>query len=523
MKIKTIFAVVTIALGLATVAQAQTEVFIAGDPALRPELNSAIENLLWGQTGVQRRFSGSDTYNSNVVRYKNAWIGGQGNVTIHINYSSSAEGWIYTAARRSIRYIPDSDTDTGGNAIDVRINRAAPAKLAVPDFHISNEYQASTPWIGTNTISFPENGPTDYEELTDPVVGILPLRLVASKGAPDGLNITPQLARQLYLNGNLRLSQLTGNKSDYGKKVYPLSRGIDSGIRTLWSAANGVGTSTPILTWRANVGNTTNKPVVGVTVVSPGSGYTSAPTVTIAAPGGNGTTATATATVANGRITGFTVTNGGSGYSSAPSVTLSGGNGTLASARAVIQGGTVTSHALWAATGQTLGANGTDNRILGIETSLGNGGYPTFDPLLTAITSTLNLSGGNPGDIYLTILDYKDAAIAINHGAKEVKWSGNLLGTLGTYGNNGTVTANSAPNPLSVGTGTPTLAYGQYDLWGYVRLPYRASLVDNTDKFAVHQAIANQLRDFDAPVRLKDVNVQRSADGGTVRGGRRLE
>ena len=98
---------------------------------------------------------------------------------------------------------------------------------------------------------------------------------------------------------------------------------------------------------------------------------------------------------------------------------------------------------------------------------------------------------------------------------EQIKWTNN--------NNNGTVTTNSTPNPTSVGTATPSLAYGQYDLWGYVRLPYRASLQDNADKFAVHQAIANQLRDFDAPVRLKDVNVQRSADGGTVRGGRRLE
>jgi hypothetical protein len=79
--------------------------------------------------------------------------------------------------------------------------------------------------------------------------------------------------------------------------------------------------------------------VLGVTVVSGGTGYTSAPTVTLSGGGGSG--ATATATVANGKITGFTVTNAGSGYNSAPSVALAGGGGSLASARAVIEGGTV--------------------------------------------------------------------------------------------------------------------------------------------------------------------------------------
>ncbi|MEI8293619.1 MAG: hypothetical protein WCG66_06430 [bacterium] len=523
MKIKNILAAVTAVIGLAITAQAQTTVYIAGAPALRNELTTAIENLLIGQGSVDRTFNGSAIITANVVRWRNATIGGQGNVTIHLDYNGSAGGWKTNSARQNVRYFSDNTT-AGSGKTDVLTNTSAEALLAVPDFHISNEYQASTPWIGTNQVAFPENGATTYQSLVDRVVGILPLRLVASPAAPDGLNITPQLAQQLYTDGELRLSQLTGNQSDYGKKVYPLGRGIDSGVRTLWAAANGVGSTTPILTWNATVGNTTNKAVLGVTVVSPGSGYTSAPTVTIAAPGGNGTTATATATVANGRITGFTVTNGGSGYSSAPSVSLSGGNGTLASARAVIQGGTVTSHALWAATGQTLGTNGTDNRILGIETPEGNGGYATFGPLLTAITSTLSLSGGDPGDIYFTALGDSDADSAIKGGAKEVKWNGNLLGTLGTYGNNGTVTGSSAPNPLSIGTATPSLAYGQYELWGYVRLPYLSSALPNgSAKKAVYDAIAAQLRDFDAPVRLKDVNVQRYNDGGTVVSGRKLQ
>jgi len=58
-------------------------------------------------------------------------------------------------------------------------------------------------------------------------------------------------------------------------------------------------------------------------------GFTGTPTVTIAAPMNSdgtpvvgGSVATATATVSNGIITGFTVTSGGSGYVSAPQVTV---------------------------------------------------------------------------------------------------------------------------------------------------------------------------------------------------------
>src|SRR5262249_1606879 len=67
--------------------------------------------------------------------------------------------------------------------------------------------------------------------------------------------------------------------------------------------------------------------VTGVTITSPGSGYTSAnpPTVTFSAPT-SGVTATGTATVdATGKVTGVTITNPGSGYTSAnpPTFTFS--------------------------------------------------------------------------------------------------------------------------------------------------------------------------------------------------------
>jgi len=68
--------------------------------------------------------------------------------------------------------------------------------------------------------------------------------------------------------------------------------------------------------------------VLSVTVSSAGTGYATAPTITIAAPAlAGGVTATAVATVAGGAVTGITVTNGGSGYTSAPAITISAGSG----------------------------------------------------------------------------------------------------------------------------------------------------------------------------------------------------
>jgi hypothetical protein len=70
-----------------------------------------------------------------------------------------------------------------------------------------------------------------------------------------------------------------------------------------------------------------------VVVTSGGTGYASAPTVTLSGGGGSGAMATATIG-AGGVVTSITVTSGGSGYTSAPTVGFSGGGGSGAAATA---------------------------------------------------------------------------------------------------------------------------------------------------------------------------------------------
>ena len=68
-----------------------------------------------------------------------------------------------------------------------------------------------------------------------------------------------------------------------------------------------------------------------ITPQSGGVGYATAPTVQLVGGGGSG--ATATATVQGGIVTSITITDGGRGYTSLPSVILTGGGGTGAFAR----------------------------------------------------------------------------------------------------------------------------------------------------------------------------------------------
>lgn len=80
--------------------------------------------------------------------------------------------------------------------------------------------------------------------------------------------------------------------------------------------------------------------VSSITVLNPGSAYTSAPTITIAGGGGAGAAATATISTA-GSVTGFTITSIGSGYVSNPTVSITGGGGTGATAEAIALNGII--------------------------------------------------------------------------------------------------------------------------------------------------------------------------------------
>src|SRR5205823_2120721 len=79
--------------------------------------------------------------------------------------------------------------------------------------------------------------------------------------------------------------------------------------------------------------------VIGATVTSGGSGYTSAPTVVFSGGGGTGAAATAAIGASStGGVTTVTVTSGGSGYTSAPAVSFTGGGGSGATGVATISG-----------------------------------------------------------------------------------------------------------------------------------------------------------------------------------------
>ena len=82
--------------------------------------------------------------------------------------------------------------------------------------------------------------------------------------------------------------------------------------------------------------NRTGQRVNEIKIISGGSGYVSAPTVTIDPPIGGGVQAQCSAFVFNGQVVSIAVNEPGNGYTLAPQVVLSGGGGAGASAEALL-------------------------------------------------------------------------------------------------------------------------------------------------------------------------------------------
>ncbi|MHA6196827.1 phage tail tube protein [Pseudomonas wadenswilerensis] len=93
-----------------------------------------------------------------------------------------------------------------------------------------------------------------------------------------------------------------------------------------WAVGWADGTAEPSVAPAGSLGH--------IIVVDGGSGYASAPTVTLS--GGNGSGASATAVVSDGRVVAINITAAGTGYTEAPGVSFTGGNGSGASATAAV-------------------------------------------------------------------------------------------------------------------------------------------------------------------------------------------
>ena len=129
---------------------------------------------------------------------------------------------------------------------------------------------------------------------------------------------------------NVRVS-IGGNDLPFTSTAYQPAFASDfSGAE--WSVRAEVQTGEVVLVLEAPDQRRILGDVESITLTNPGSGYTSAPTVSFSGGGGSGATATATAA---DRVASLTLTSPGSGYTASPTVAFSGGGGSGAAATAI--------------------------------------------------------------------------------------------------------------------------------------------------------------------------------------------
>jgi filamentous hemagglutinin family protein len=158
-----------------------------------------------------------------------------------------------------------------------------------------------------------------------------PLTLVAVNLLSPGTGYTS--APTVAVPGGAVLAAATSATRAGGGGSYTASP-----VVTLYGGGIQLGSARALLD-EATVSSSGTSGVVSVVPQIIGSGYTSAPTVTISDPLGIGSGATATAFInSKGQLTPFQVSDLGDGYTAPPTVTLTGGGGTGAVARAEVSG-----------------------------------------------------------------------------------------------------------------------------------------------------------------------------------------
>jgi hypothetical protein len=133
--------------------------------------------------------------------------------------------------------------------------------------------------------------------------------------------------------------------------------------------------------------------VASIAIRNPGSGYTTAPTVTLSAPLASGVNATAVATISN-VVGAIAVAAGGSGYVFGDTVVISGGGGSGATARVT---GVSATGAITATTMTNFGSGYTSAPTVSFTSSAGTGAIATAN-VITGAVSAVTVT--NPGDWY---------------------------------------------------------------------------------------------------------------------------
>jgi len=243
------------ALAAVQIASAQIEIRITGSTAFRGAVHTAIGNIL--QPGFTVGWVGTGTLNgAPEAIWKGTTITGAVNVIIKTAWSGSVGGVFSLTTGRGIPDAGATPAITAGFLVDSTATSVLPGtsnvpatfespvapaaldKAGFPNVGMSDSFQGSTPY----------KTPVLASSTAGEQVGVIPFQWAKNVGAPATLtNVTNQLATAILVNGNIPLSQFTGNAADATTNIYVTGRNNDSGTRLDAFAESGFGINNPPL------------------------------------------------------------------------------------------------------------------------------------------------------------------------------------------------------------------------------------------------------------------------------------
>ena len=266
-----------LAVGFATVANAQTYVRFTGSTAYRSATVNAIKNYLAGVAsgGVYAATDSGATLGAGNFQAFKASLTGGGTIIIKTHWSGSEAG-IQAVAQDGVGLNITFQNDSTIPVSGTTFSNADTTESAIADVAMSDTFQSTSVFNSNASINITGTLHT-YAALQTTtgyaggVVGVVPFKWIASNqgtlGGGTMTNITPQLAKALYSvshlgqGGALPLSLFTAIASDSTSNVYPAGRNPDSGTRVSTLAETGIGTATTVTQYQP-------LQLDGVTVVS---------------------------------------------------------------------------------------------------------------------------------------------------------------------------------------------------------------------------------------------------------------
>ena len=316
--------------------------------------------------------------------------------------------YTYTAISNTVRYVTsgatfDSSTDSNYTSLkDFTSSGTVGSLSTIIPLYPDTTYNVNLSVINDLNKVTPNSTASSSNPISVTTQGFDYTTYISSTNISGtfGLTLPTNVSAKLVNDNTIKTNVLTTyNNPITGSATYL----VNNSYKTRGTLGNVIVTISPPGTTATATATVVDGKITGINLNSVGSNYvtTSTPTVTITGGGGNG--ATATANVSGGTVSSINLIGGGSGYSIAPTVTISP-PGTTATATATVVDGKITAITLngggsnYVTTstptvtitgGDGSGANATANVSGGTVSSITLNNAGSGYALVTGITTTI--------------------------------------------------------------------------------------------------------------------------------------